>query len=119
MARFRDLPSSKWRRVGGVTYIHTKQQLYSTWDSFTAQELADRVNDCGFNDDAILELEADDGEYYDSSPRAILFLVGWRQASPKELEEALAELDKVEQSRKQWEENLLEQAKKLRPELFK
>lgn len=118
MARFSELPSSQWKKVDGVVYTFAKQELYGTYDTFTPEELQQKIDDCGFSDGWYLELETDE-PYYDSSARAILMLIGWRQASATELDMALGDIDARKQSMIDRDEKVFSDLKKRRPDLFK
>lgn len=51
--------------------------------------------------------------------RAYAYIKGWRDATPEEIQARKDELAEIEEQQRRWEENMAEQLRQSRPELFK
>jgi len=125
MARWSDLNKWQWRKQEGVVQRKINVRIYDGWDSFTMDDLREKIEETGITDEITFELETESGSYGDSD-RAVLNLQGWRDATDAEIKDAYKEIDEAKANQAQILKQRAEQAaaelarlQKEHPELFK
>jgi len=110
-----------WRRVRRdghlVVQKRASDQLYGSYESFTLDELTDKVRASGMEEYRI-EVETEQGTYGDSD-YGVLNVVGWRAATETEIKLGLDEIDQGRKRAREWEDRQIANLKRTRPELFR
>jgi hypothetical protein len=115
-SKFSELSKWEWRTKAGVKQRRVKIELIGKYESYTPEELVERVQDLNLLE---AQVELDDVHRPYDEPTVALFATGWRDATKEEIDEALAALDAQKDQQQEWKRRQIEALRQSDPDLFK